>query len=422
MATVRAVRLERALMCAALVSAAMLPALPAATAAGQTESSVGQVQAGASPGACSQGTLPHGARSLICVPASGWNGDLIVWAHGYVAPSEPLDFVQLTLPDGTSIPLLAELLGYAFATTSYRANGLVVLEGLDDVGELIAAFPVAAGRAPNRTYLAGVSEGGLVATLVAERTPQLVTGVLAACGPTADFGAQLQYMGDFRVLFDAYFPGVLPGNAVQVPPQLVDHWNDTYVPAIVQVMRAAPLQSLELVRVAGVPTDVSSPLGTSISDAIQLLWYSAFATNDVQAKLGGNPYDNVTRQYTGSANDADLNARVQRFTADPAARAELAAYRTSGNPGVPLAALHTTGDPVVPFWQALFYRAKANVAGSSRFTLLPIQRWGHCNFTLNDALVGLAVLLAQTGGAPAASTRSGETQIRLPSLRTSTEP
>jgi hypothetical protein len=31
-----------------------------------------------------QGVLPSGALSLICTPTDGWNGELIVFAHGYV--------------------------------------------------------------------------------------------------------------------------------------------------------------------------------------------------------------------------------------------------------------------------------------------------------------------------------------------------
>jgi hypothetical protein len=30
------------------------------------------------PGQCQRGTLPSGALWLICVPAAGWNGDLMV--------------------------------------------------------------------------------------------------------------------------------------------------------------------------------------------------------------------------------------------------------------------------------------------------------------------------------------------------------
>ncbi len=66
--------------------------------------------------------LPSAARSLICVPTP-WNGDLVVWAHGYVAFNEPLDFQHLRVGD-LYLPDVAQALGFAFATTSYRTNGL----------------------------------------------------------------------------------------------------------------------------------------------------------------------------------------------------------------------------------------------------------------------------------------------------------
>src|SRR5579872_4325422 len=89
--------------------------------------------AAATPGPCTSGALPSGALSLICVPAAGWNGELVVFAHGYVAINQPLGFYNLTLPDGTNVPLLLQSLGFAFATTSYRQNGLAILEGEDDI-------------------------------------------------------------------------------------------------------------------------------------------------------------------------------------------------------------------------------------------------------------------------------------------------
>jgi hypothetical protein len=86
-------------------------------------------QPAAIPPGCQQGVLPHGALSLICQPApSAWNGEVMVWARGYVAFNQPLGFYHISI-GGTSLPELALALGYAFATTSYRGNGLVVPEG-----------------------------------------------------------------------------------------------------------------------------------------------------------------------------------------------------------------------------------------------------------------------------------------------------
>ncbi len=81
------------------------------------------------------------ARTLYCVPTSGWNGDLVVYGHGYVALNAPLDFYNLTMPDGGYLPAVVQQLGYAFATTSYRRNGLAFLEGVQDIANLTASFP-----------------------------------------------------------------------------------------------------------------------------------------------------------------------------------------------------------------------------------------------------------------------------------------
>ena len=40
---------------------------------------------------------------------------------------------------------------------------------------------------------------------------------LALCGPVGDFAGQIDYLGDFRVLFDYFFPGVIPGDRWTCP-------------------------------------------------------------------------------------------------------------------------------------------------------------------------------------------------------------
>ena len=81
--------------------------------------------------------------------------------------------------------------------------------------ELVAEFGKT--HSPLRTYVSAVSEGGLVAALLAERSPDVFFGALAACGPIGSFNAQIDYIGNFRVLFDYFFPGVIPGSAIDDP-------------------------------------------------------------------------------------------------------------------------------------------------------------------------------------------------------------
>jgi pimeloyl-ACP methyl ester carboxylesterase len=333
-------------------------------------------------------SLPHGALWFYCLPLFGGE-DLIIFAHGYVAFNEPIDFYHLEV-GGANLSTIARSFGYAFATTSYRQNGLAVLEGVEDIGELIAAFKTV--RTPRRIYLLGASEGGLIATLLAEQSPPRISGALAMCGPIGDFKRQVEYFGDFRVLFDYFYPGILPASPISIPNQLIADWQkgitSTYQLSVTNALNTHPISATQLISTTRAAIDPANRAATTVSTTLDVLWYNVFATNDATAKLGGNPYNNLSprRTYTGSANDQLLNAGVQRFSASPTALANLAAYQTSGSPRVPLVTLHTTGDDVIPYWHANLYRAK--VLPQWRFNLeqIRVQRYGHCQFTPAEAL------------------------------------
>src|SRR4051794_12964304 len=244
---------------------------------------------------CTQGTLESGALSLICFPES-WNGTLVVYAHGYVEPSAPV-----ALPDddvgGVSISDAVTGLGYAYATTSYRDNGLVVLPAIDDVVQLVGAVRARVKPDPTRTLLVGFSEGGLVAALTLERHPELIEGALEACGPIGDFTRQIDYFGDARVLFDFYFPGVLPGTAVDIPAELQAGWTSTYEPAVVAALTNDPERAAELAAVAGIPEPHA--VAAAATTIAQVLWYNVFATNEAQDRRRRNPDTHLGRRDTG---------------------------------------------------------------------------------------------------------------------------
>ncbi|HJZ50392.1 MAG TPA: hypothetical protein VKE41_24645 [Roseiflexaceae bacterium] len=348
----------------------------------------------ATPGACVDGTLPSAALSRICVPSSGWNGGLLVYAHGYVAPGLPIAIDDPAF-GGTPLSSTIQSFGYAFATTSYRRNGLAILEGMDDIRELMAAFPGVAGHPPSHSYLIGFSEGGLISTLLAERSRTLFSGVIAACGPVGDFQKQIDYFGDFRVLFDYFFPGRIPPSPIDIPQGVIDTWTNPN-PAVSSALATNPISATKLISVsldASLAQIVRSRQGATISTTQNLLWYNIFGTNDARAQLGGNPYGNASRVYAGSGDDIKLNAGVQRFGADGAALAALARYQTTGHVISPLILLHTTGDDVVPFWQATLYLNKVGTAPN--VTLLPITAYGHCAFSSLDLLGAFNLMVQQ---------------------------
>ncbi|HEY6340333.1 MAG TPA: hypothetical protein VIY49_02480 [Bryobacteraceae bacterium] len=372
----------------------VLPILLPLCAAAQCSSNL--VSSGSYPGA--SGPAEH----LVFMPPSNcYNGAMILFAHEYVAPGSPANawLSQLALPDGTSLPALVNGLGFGFAASSFSKEGLAILQGIQDTKTLTAI--IAGQHIPVQKYfITGASEGGLVTVKSIENDPSYAGGV-AVCGPIGSFRSQINYFGDARVLFDYFFPGVLTTgtaveSAINIPSKLIDNWTSVYEPAVVEALNANPLATLQLLSTAKIPIGLS--LSNATSAITGVLWYNVFATNDARSTLNGNPYDNIDRHYTGSFDDARLNALVARFAADSTALDNLNNYETTGLLENPLVTLHTIFDPIVPFWQETLYDAKVqDERDPQQLTQIPVLAYGHCNVTGLEAEAALATLLLKTG-------------------------
>lgn len=342
-----------------------------------------------------------------------WNGKLIVYAHGYVAPNRPLGIPedQMLLPGtNTSVADTLTGLGYAFATSGYSANGLAVQQGVADLIDVVGIFKAKKGT-PKQVLLVGVSEGGLITTLAVEQHPDVFNGGLAMCGPYGSFLDQTHYFGDFRVLFDYFFPGLIPGSAVDVPTSLLDTWETTTYSTTIKPVITDPANGTkvaQLLAFAAAAYDLND-LNSKTKSVEDILWYNIFATNDAKAKLGGQPFANQSRVYV--KNDPtipddpnlnnSLNNTVARFTADTAALAAIAKYETSGKLSVPLVTIHTTHDPVVPYWHAEQYQAKVNAANrATLYAHFKVEAYGHCQFTSLDILSAFNTLITLADNPP----------------------
>ena len=363
------------------------------------------------PTDCEEGSLPSNDAKfpgnqliLVCIPPA-WNGDLVLYAHGFVPPQFELalPIEELTL-DGTFVPLAFLSQGFAFATSSYHKNGAVTQQASADLNDLVQHFKRLVGaRSLKRVFLVGASEGGLPLMRLLERQPQRYDGGLALCAPIGGAPEQLQYAGDFRVVFDYFFPGVFPFGAANVPPDAFLDWETVYVPAIIQAITidlgnggTATTQLFTVTRAAVDPLDASSLVET----ALGLLFYSVWETPDVIATTGGMAYGNRFTKYTGSLDDAALNAGVERVHADRRAQNYTGRfYQTSGELRRPLVTVHNTLDPIVPFQHEVNYGELVVKAGTSQFlTVLPVEGYGHCDFTSEEIFGAFQLLLQQATG------------------------
>ncbi len=364
------------------------------------------------------GVQSTGALYQICMPAGEWNGNLVIWAHGYVAPQFPLMIPNdhRALLNGTSLADIVNARGYAFATTSYSTNGLAVKEGVADVLDLVGLVTAQKGNV-DKVYIVGLSLGGLIATLALERHPDIFAGGLAACGPIGSFNGQVNYLGDFRVLLDYFYPGLLPGDVTGIPPAFIGTWVQYYAGVVAPTLFAPQNRSktLQLLRTARLPTVAADFENTARESLEDSLFYAVLATNDANAKLGAQPFENRFRIYLGSSNDLRLNFLVQRERAERPALDELDRhYNTSGRLRRPLIAIHTTLDQQVPAWHETLYATKAFFNGGFRhLTVVPVNRYGHCTFTPAEVLNAFDRLIAKVEGAGAAAAIAQATPVRM---------
>lgn len=339
-----------------------------------------------------------GAYYDLLLPAS-WNGRLVLVAHGLVDPAAPVAPIARTAAEDT-----VGAHGYAIAFSSYSENGWAVKDGAQHTHELRGLFSETFGK-PNHVYLYGQSMGSLIAVKLAEAYPTQYDGVVAECGVIGGSFARFRYMLDTRLLFDYFYPGVLPGNALGIPDG-VNLTTDVRAPA-----KAAMLANMDgarrIAQIAQTPVPFANDqeLEASIEDQ---LFRHAREINDIMARGHGEPpvdRDDYTSATLDPALVADINAKVPRFSAGIyAAHYADQYYEPSGDLRVPLLTLYTDRDPALPASMSeLLYQSRVIAAGHA--DMFRRQKasvaYGHCTGKLADRISALRALVSWAENAPA---------------------
>jgi pimeloyl-ACP methyl ester carboxylesterase len=316
------------------------------------------------------------------VRPSNWNGILLLYAHGYVSKDAPVGIPA----DAQLVISLVASQGFAVAVSSFSENGWVLKDGAQRTHQLLGLFTSKFGK-PARVYAAGASMGGLIAIRVIETWPDQFAGVLPACAVAGGLARQYDYALNVRVLFDLFYPGVLPGTAVDVPSG-IDAIEDIVNPAVA-AMTANPLGAAAIASVTQTPVPFAN--GPELVESIATALGGAASYPEILELTHGQPYfDNTATQYTGALAAptlAFINANVQRFAGSPAGRNALEHnYTPTGDLRIPALTLSTFRDPVIPGFHRLVYGQEVAATGSAD---LLVQRsvpglfggYGHCTFT-----------------------------------------
>lgn len=323
-----------------------------------------------------------GAGYRIEVPAD-WNGDLVMWAHGYrgTGPTLTVD----SPPEGLRQHLVDE--GYAWAASSYTENGYDVVSGVKSTHRLLTYFEKTVGKV-DLTYLSGVSMGGHVTGVSIEQYPNAYDGALPACGVMGDrrlFDTFLDYNAAAQALTDT--PPVYPAPAdylTTTVPEMKAELGSPYPYVLTDA--GADLRALTEQRTGG--DRPLFELGFSAFADFLFTVYPVFpGLGEERGAVGGNA--DTVYQLDGdpqlTAEEQALNEEILRVEADRGSRGLSGVPTIDGRFDVPVLSLHGLGDLFVPFSMEQEYARDAAARGNSDLLVQrAIRSVAHCDFSAQE--------------------------------------
>ena len=297
-----------------------------------------------------------------------WNGRLVLWAHGFRG-LEP-DLVVDTPP-------IREYLienEYAWAASSYSANGFVPFEGAHETAALHDFFIEEFGQ-PDYTYIVGGSMGGNVTLLSLELFPDRYDGALAAC--SAMGLGEVDFIGHYVVL-GAYAAGVTQEEFDSI---------DSTVQLGERILGALQADSEARDRFESLIATLTGGPRPFRHEGFEGFFLPNFL---LAAQLGPqllDAFDNTEFVYPGDPESGisaeEVNQKVVRIAGDPQVRnVDPDLSDLSGTIPIPLLMIHTTGDGWVPISEAQHFRRLAEAAGNGDLLVQrAVRAPDHCDFS-----------------------------------------
>jgi len=374
-----------------------------------------------------------GAAYIAQIPED-WNGDLVIYAHGYRGEG-----TDLTVDAPPAYQFLTAS-GYAWAASSYRRNSYDPGIGVQDTKKLTRRMQRTLRRHGDldKTFLTGFSMGGHVTASAIERYPYLYDGAMPVCGVLGDVEL-FDYFLDYNV-GSAAFAGVAPD--YDFPDEA---WTTSQVPTIKQGLSTDPTGEWAggAAQLGGAPSPLTQA-GQDFKDFVEIgsggervtydaawnYWHGlADPSGNFFFALGEGDGTIANRRGIVSQNSDmtyldeygfDIDKDVVRITASKRIRrgwGNQPAPIIKGRPSIPVLTVHTTGDLFVPIEMAQIYGQE--VINNGRGDLLvqrAVRDVGHCSFTAEELIQSYTDLFAwvETGVKPAGEDLIGD--ISSPTL------
>jgi pimeloyl-ACP methyl ester carboxylesterase len=309
-----------------------------------------------------------------------WNGRLVLFMHGF---EELGPEAHVTAPD---IRRYLVDRGFAWGASSFSSTSMIPGRSTDETAALWDYFARKYGR-PARTYVIGLSMGGLASSIAAERYANRFDGALGLCG-SASLTPAAEAEGNFFVA-GAYVAGVTQSE-FDASTDLGGLISDRIRPALRDPQARARFENI-MIDLTGGPRAFDregfrAEEETNWRRAGWLVGLGLAPNADTVYRLG--PLSNVT-------NEAFNRGAIRLRTNERLLRGFLEGNEITGELRIPLLALHTTGDGQVPIDQAQILQRRVDAAGRSDLLVeRVIPDPGHCGFTNQEWEAGLEALVA----------------------------
>jgi hypothetical protein len=366
--------------------------------------------------------IENGAAFRMEVPLN-WNGELVVFAHGYRGSGTTVHVEDPVL----RAHYVAQ--GFGWAASSYQTNGYDVGQGVRDSHALIGQFARVHGTAARTVYLTGGSMGGHITTAAVERFRGSFVGAMPYCGALGD--AEL-----FDYFLDATVAAAATAHVpLRFPLEPPADFPTTFRTTVDRLTTALGVA-------VGRPPALT-PAGRQWSDAVERRsggerpgFESSFAFwnrlrglrpyDDMPFLFGlypgldggtagglanGNLTSNRSTWYElddrvlPSAEEITLNHTALRVGRTTRPSPDLTGVpRVNGDPRIPVLSLHDIGDLFVPFSMEQVYASRAAAHGQlPLFVSRAIRANSHCDFTDTELARGFDDLVSwvRTGRRPA---------------------
>jgi pimeloyl-ACP methyl ester carboxylesterase len=317
---------------------------------------------------CLRGRDSAGAPYLIAMPTK-WSGVLVVHAHGGPFLGAPTDARADEDIKRWSI-IVRE--GHAYAASVFRQGGFAVTTAAEDAERVRRIFVDHVAK-PKRTVLHGQSWGAMVAARAGELYPKSWDGILFTSGVVGGL-ATYDFRVDIRALYQHLCNNHPRPDEAQYPLSLGLPAGSKLTNADVT---ARVNECLALNKPAAERTPEQRQKAKTIADVIRIpensiqshINWGTFTLADITRRHGGAPIGNANVRYSGSSDDAALNAALDRaslrFAADPVARAKFVAdVDHNGRFAVPVLTTHGVNDSTVFVEGSDTLRARMVAAGN----------------------------------------------------------